>query len=44
MQQSITVYDISDLVELVAGLVRKGLTFEAKHDGASWVVKLTGGF
>lgn len=44
MQQSITVYDISDLVEVTAGLVRQGLTFKARPDGACWVIELTGGF
>lgn len=36
---------IEELTEIVAGLVMKGLTFEAKpSSNGTWVVYLTGGY
>jgi hypothetical protein len=42
---TITVETIQDLTEVVAGLVAKGLTFEARQDHTQrWVITLTGGY
>ena len=41
---SIRVNGIVELLEVVEGLVKKGLTFEATSDGGSFIIKLTGGF
>lgn len=38
----ITVYDITELAQLVAELTRQGLTFEAKPDGAAWTIEIKG--
>ena len=38
--------DTRDLIEIIAGLVREGLTFEAHmvSRGGDWKIVLTGGF
>lgn len=37
------IYTIEDLVEIVAGLVKEGLTFKAYRYGELWRIELTGG-
>ena len=41
-----TINDIEtkDLAEIVAGLVREGVTFEATQRRGLWTITLTGGF
>jgi hypothetical protein len=44
---NVTVRDIAQLVVIVAGLVREGVTFEVDKERGSdavWVIRLTGGF
>jgi hypothetical protein len=41
---SIRVYDITDLAELAAKLVKLGVVFTAAPDGASFIIKFTGGY
>lgn len=36
--------DISEMAEIVYGLVGRGLTFEAYHRNARWEIHLLGGF
>jgi hypothetical protein len=35
---------IKELVEIIAGLVKEGLTFIASKQGSCWEIELTGGF
>lgn len=42
LQQSIRCTDLTQLIEVVAMLVKQGLTFEANAE--TMVVKLTGGY
>lgn len=41
---TITADSIEDLTSIVAGLVEKGLTFEARSTSSGWVITLTGGY
>ena len=36
--------DISELAEIIAGLVKQGLTFQARPVNGTWTIELTGGF
>ena len=35
---------IDEMTEVVAGLVRQGLTFESRPQGSGWLITLTGGY
>ena len=41
---TITVNDAETLADVVAELVKKGLTFETKQDGSKFVITMLGGF
>jgi len=41
---TITVKTIQELVEITAGLVKEGLTFNTNKKGGVWIIELTGGF
>ena len=40
---TIIIDNIEELAEIVAGLVREGLTFEARRDKSHWTITLLGG-
>jgi CYTH domain-containing protein len=39
----IIVTEISDLTEIIAGLVREGVVFKVAKYGETWEIELTGG-
>lgn len=43
---TITAQSIEEFTVIIAGLVREGLTFEARSDARNWIfeITLTGGF
>jgi hypothetical protein len=38
------IYEIEQLTEIIAGLVKQGLTFNAYQHNDVWTIKLLGGF
>lgn len=43
-KQTITIANLKTFTEVVAELVKQGLTFEAHEERDGWVIELTGGF
>ncbi len=40
----ITVESMKDFIDIVAGLVKKGLNFTAHKKDTKWVIEFTGGY
>lgn len=44
MSQVIFANDVTSMLDIVEGLVKRGLTFEVTERGGSYTIKLTGGY